>query len=187
MTAAIVNPERARYEHLWGNVPEYRSEAPGTNHVPVFLERARPHRGARVIDFGCGTGRASRDLWIMGDVKPVMLDFAENCLDPGGKLAVALGQMEFHVADLTQPIEHSADFGYCTDVMEHIAPGDVATVLKNVLIAAKRVFFAISTVPDHFGEATDGHPLHLTVQPHAWWKLHRCRGAVPPAQACVAG
>ena len=121
-----VNPERARYEHLWGQVPEYRNEAPGANHVMTFLERAKPHKGARIIDFGCGTGRASRDLWIYADAKMVMLDFAENCLDPGGKLAVALGQMEFHVTDLTQPIEHHADFGYCTDVLEHIAPPRVA-------------------------------------------------------------
>ena len=48
----ILNPERARYERLWGAVPDYRRDAPGTTHVATFFERARPHRGASVIDFG---------------------------------------------------------------------------------------------------------------------------------------
>lgn len=173
----VLNPERARYERLWGAVPEYRHEAPGANHVPTFFERARPHRGASVIDFGCGTGRAARDIWTLGeDLRVTMLDFAANCLDPeiarvaGSALGQQLG-VRFQVADLTLPIDLPtiADFGYCTDVMEHVAPADVDAVLRNVLVSAKRVFFAISTVPDHFGAVLDGAPLHLTVQPHEWW------------------
>ncbi len=173
----ILNPERARYERLWGAVPDYRRDAPGTSHVPTFFERARPHRGASVIDFGCGTGRAARDIWMLGeDLRVTMLDFAGNCLDPEiAKVAMSpVGQqfgVRFQVADLTLPIDLPtiADFGYCTDVMEHVAPADVDAVLRNVLVAAKRVFFAISTVPDHFGAVLDGSPLHLTVQPHEWW------------------
>jgi hypothetical protein len=35
---------------------------------------------------------------------------------------------------------------------------------------ARKVFFQISTVPDHFGPVLAGEPLHLTVQPFSWWK-----------------
>jgi uncharacterized Rossmann fold enzyme len=87
--------------------------------------------------------------------------------------------VEFHAHDLRNPIPYEAKFGYCTDVLEHIAPEDVDTVLKNVLTAAKKVFFQISTVPDHFGQMV-GEVLHLTVEPYEWWlkKLedeHCCR------------
>lgn len=53
--------------------------------------------------------------------------------------------------------------------MEHIAPEDVDSVLHNVLSACKDCFFQISTVPDMMG-AEIGEQLHLTVEPHAWWK-----------------
>ena len=173
-----VNPERVRYERLWGAVPDYRRDAPGTSHVQTFLDKARPHAGASVVDFGCGTGRAARDISLLAeDVQVTMLDFAANCLDPeiaavvNDPLKAQLLKLRFQVADLTQPIDlpACADFGYCTDVMEHVAPGDVEAVLRNVLVSARRVFFVISTVPDHFGEVLDGAPLHLTVQPHEWW------------------
>lgn len=70
--------------------------------------------------------------------------------------------------DLTQPLPIRASHGFCTDVMEHIPPGDVAAVLRNVTEAARTVFFQISTVPDAMGVLI-GHDLHLTVRPHAWW------------------
>lgn len=172
-----MNVEQARYERLWGSVPEYRAEAPGTNYVRLFLDKAKAPAGASFIDFGCGTGRAARDIWILAqDAKVTMLDFAGNCLDPlvdrvvSSEVGKCAG-VKFQIADLTKPIDvETGDYGYCTDVMEHIAPEDVDAVLRNVLTSAKRVFFAISTVPDYFGPAVDGHPLHLTVEPHSWWR-----------------
>ena len=60
------------------------------------------------------------------------------------------------------------DVGFCTDVMEHIPPDDVETVLRNIMASTPRAFFQISTVEDVFGK-TIGQPLHLSVHPHAWW------------------
>ena len=53
--------------------------------------------------------------------------------------------------------------------MEHIAPQDVDVVIENILSACKDCFFQISTIPDSMG-AEIGQQLHLTVEPHAWWK-----------------
>ena len=53
--------------------------------------------------------------------------------------------------------------------MEHIEPEKVATVIKNIMGAADKVFFQISTVPDTMG-ALIGQQLHLTVEPAAWWR-----------------
>ena len=99
-----------------------------------------------------------------------MLDFAPNCLDPEVAQACETqnGRLTFQVADLTKPVPADAVYGFCCDVMEHIPTEDVATVLRNILASANHVFFGISTVPDELG-ALIGEPLHLTVQPAAWW------------------
>jgi len=70
--------------------------------------------------------------------------------------------------DLTTKLEEKFDYGYCTDVLEHIPPEDVDKVLLNICTAARRVYFAISTVPDVMG-ALVGEPLHLTVESPFWW------------------
>lgn len=165
-----VNPEQTKYEKLWGYVPGYRSVAPGEEYVSLFMERVNVYRGASVIDFGCGTGRGALAIATLCGADVLALDFVPECLDIEVRQAVQGGRLRFEAADLTQPIAHkTAEYGYCTDVMEHVRPEDVHTVLRNVMVAAKRVFFAISTVDDKFGEVL-GEPLHLTVQPHAWWR-----------------
>ena len=42
-------------------------------------------------------------------------------------------------------------------------------IAKNILAACKDCFFQISTIPDMMG-AEIGQQLHLTVEPHNWWK-----------------
>lgn len=147
---------------MWAH-DEYRHSAPGENLALTFIDKAKPH--GKVIDFGCGTGRGAALIHEITGAEVLALDFAGNCLDEQAKGAVA-----FRQHDLRKPVGETADYGYCTDVLEHIAPEDVDVVLVNILTAAKRCFLSISTVPDHFGPAIAGEPLHLTVQPHEWWK-----------------
>jgi len=156
--------ESALYERMWSHA-EYRHSAPGEALAYRFIEKAKPY--GRVIDFGCGTGRGAALIHALANVPVLALDFAGNCLDPEVR---KLTGIEFRQHDLRQPVGEVAEFGYCTDVLEHIAPEDVDTVLEHILRAGRRTFFAISTMPDHFGPALAGEPLHLTVQPHAWWK-----------------
>lgn len=156
------------YEKMWEH-EDYRKVAPGESYVYRFIEWAKPSSESRIIDFGCGTGRGAMLLKVLTDADVMALDFAGNALDPSLRaLAPVIG---FRQHDLREPLQEKvADFGYCTDVLEHIAPEDVEKVLSNIFTAARRVFLAISTVPDHFGPAVAGEPLHLTVKPHEWWK-----------------
>jgi SAM-dependent methyltransferase len=147
-----------KYRLLW-STDAYREHSPGEGMVPAILKLLEPE--GLVLDFGCGTGRAALELAKAGcDV--LCIDFADNCRD---EEAMALPFLQW---DLTKPIPARAKFGVCTDVMEHIPPDDVATVLANVLGSAESVFFQISTVPDALG-ALIGQDLHLTVRPHGWW------------------
>lgn len=161
--------EQRKYERMWER-KEYRAVSPGESVAQVFLAQAKPKRGATVIDLGCGTGRGSLMLAVLGGMDVTMLDFAHNCLDDDIKpmLETQKHVMRFQTADLTKPLAVNAEYGFCTDVMEHIPTEDVDKVLNNALAACQHVFFQISTVDDVCG-ALIGHPLHLTVQPYEWW------------------
>jgi SAM-dependent methyltransferase len=169
------------YGEVWKH-PEYRHVAPGEAHVLRFLELAKPD--SRVLDFGAGTGRAAQLIADLSGVPVTGIDFAEGCYDAGISV-------DFLRHDLTQTLPLKAHYGFCTDVLEHVAPEDVDRVLFNVLESARTVYLAISTVPDHFGPALMGEPLHLTVQPHSWWRAKlealECRilwEAEEPGVAC---
>lgn len=166
---APINPEQSKYSRLWEK-DVYRAVSPGEQWASVFLQHAKPDPDSRAIDFGCGTGRGALMLALLGGMQVQMLDFAPNCLDSEVAQACKTqnGRLKFAVQDLTKPIAARAPYGFCCDVMEHIPPEDVRTVLRNILASASHVFFGISTVPDEYG-ALIGEPLHLTVQPMAWW------------------
>ena len=166
---APANPEREKYQKLWQHA-QYREVAPGEHSAMAFLAQARLPKDAEVLDFGCGTGRGALMIALFGAAKVHMLDFTDNCLDPEVKQATQTQpeRLKFSVCDLTREIPHNAPYGYCTDVMEHIPPEDVPKVLRNILAAAEHVFFQISCVDDVMGRLI-GAPLHLTVQPAAWW------------------
>jgi len=160
------NPEALKYGMLW-KTTEYRKHSPGEHFIPYFVQQIHPRTGAHVIDFGCGTGRAAAKLKDLG-LRVTMLDFARNCLDDNVRAMLGEG-FEFIKHDLKDRIPLVAEYGYCTDVMEHIPPEDVNLVINNILRAAKHNFFAISTAPDDYGYLVGG-PLHLTVSPYEWWK-----------------
>lgn len=161
--------ERAKYERMW-TFEQYRAVAPGESVATQFLAQARPKPGSEVIDFGAGTGRGALMLALLGGLKVHMLDFADNCLDPEVKQALTTQAhaLTFQLHDLCRPIQRSAQYGYCTDVMEHIPPENVDRVLQNVLKAAQHVFFMISCEDDVCGQLI-GESLHLSVHPYTWW------------------
>jgi len=168
--------EQDKYQEMWAH-EQYRSIAPGEQIAPEFLNIARPRNGAKIIDFGSGTGRGSRAIAILAnlagiDVDIEMLDFADNALDEDvAELCKQDGttKIRFTQHDLTKPVPFAAEYGFNTDVMEHIPPEQVDLVLTNILQAARHVFFQISCVDDACGKLI-GHALHLSVHEPAWWK-----------------
>lgn len=154
--------EKALYETIWKN-PDYRVVSPGEEQVRDFLVHCQPKRGDTLIDFGCGSGRATLALKEAGlDARGI--DIADNCLD-----AEVRDQIGLQVHDLSEPVMQSATWGYCCDVMEHIPPHQVRKVLGHILDSASTVYFQICTEEDHFGQ-TVGHPLHLSVHNADWWR-----------------
>lgn len=161
--------EQAIYEAMWQH-PEYRHVAPGEDIAQLFVSIARPSPGATLVDLGCGTGRGGLALATFAGLNVTMVDFAANSLDEDIRpiLEAQPHAIRFVQHDLTRPVPVKGEYGYCTDVLEHIPPADVDAVINNCLMAAQHVFFQISTVDDVCGGLI-GHPLHLTVQPYEWW------------------
>lgn len=154
--------EQEKYEQMWA-IDGYRQVSPGELVAETFVKVVKPEPNARIGDFGCGTGRGGLAISKLIDCDITMIDFTENSRDPEAQ------KFRFIKADLTNPIPAMVRHGYCCDVMEHIAPEDVDEVLNNVLSACQDCFFQISTIPDSMG-AEIGQQLHLTVEPHSWWK-----------------
>lgn len=155
--------EQQKYEAMW-SMQEYRAVAPGEEVADVFVKLADIQKHDYIIDFGCGTGRGAKRIHDLTGCDMILIDFAENCLDKD----IPIDFYTFYRHDLTQPLEIRAQHGYCTDVMEHLPPEQVETVIHNIMQAAKRTFFQISLVDDACG-ALIGQPLHLSVHPYAWW------------------
>jgi hypothetical protein len=153
--------ERDKYRRMW-QFDGYREVAPGELIIADFLEIMKPEQGNLIVDFGCGTGRASLALQQAGH-EVYLIDFADNCRDDE---ALSLPFLEW---DLCHPCPVRAPYGLCTDVMEHIPPEDVRKVIANIMASAQSVLFQVSTVKDSFGQVL-GTPLHLTVRQHGWWR-----------------
>ena len=151
--------EREKYQLMW-DFDSYRESSPGERVVDLFIDIVNPK--GKVIDFGCGTGRAGIKIREKG-LDVLLIDFTDNCRDEEAQ------SIPFIQCDLTKKIPAKSEYGFCTDVMEHIPTKDVETVIRNILNSAKTVFFQISTIEDSMGELID-QPLHLTVKPHSWWR-----------------
>lgn len=153
--------ERKKYQEIW-SYSQYRAHSPGEWALPLFRQMVR--KKGTLIDLGCGTGRAGLALSEEGH-QVTLLDFADNCLD----FKVRKSALPFIRSNLWTSWGGEFDVGYCCDVMEHLPPAKVDTVLSRMMKNCRRVFFNIHFGPDNFGKVI-GHPLHLTVEPFTWWR-----------------
>jgi len=157
----LVTREQEKYEAMWAEA-KYRKEAPGEHIVPEAVLALGMEAGDSVIDFGCGTGRGAARLQKAG-MQVTAVDFARNCLDEGVSVP-------FVYACLWElPEELRADWGYCTDVMEHIPPEKVNRVLAGIAKrCGKGAYFQIATEDDNLGVLI-GRKLHMTVMGAQSW------------------
>ncbi len=151
--------EASKYRAMWEQ-EIYRRVSPGARHVERANETLNMKSG-RVIDFGCGTGRAAQTFSDMG-YEVTGIDFAENCRDRDC-------DFPFIVACLWDLPGITAEYGFCTDVMEHIPTEKVEDVLRGISERAKAVYFNIATVDDSCGSLI-GKKLHLTVMKAPEWE-----------------
>lgn len=122
---------------------EYGSYS-GRKYADFVLEAMRRTGSRTVLDYGCGKGTLKE---VLG---PIVSNY-----DP----AIPEWSAEPEQADLV----------VCTDVLEHVEPEFLDSVIKHIRGLAKRaVFFVVSCRPAH-KTLPDGRNAHLTVESADWW------------------
>jgi SAM-dependent methyltransferase len=161
---SIAEQERSLYREMW-NHEAYRKFSPGEQAVPRFLS-LMPTRGEKsVVDFGCGTGRASLALQRAGFVV-LLVDQTREALDPEASGLSFLEHCLWH----PWPYPHVlTDYGFCCDVLEHIPTELTALTIARMLEPVEFLYLEVSTEPDEMGVLV-GQPLHKTIKPFVWWR-----------------
>ena len=156
----IFENEKAKYQDAW-LLPGYSKNSPGAKYVDLFMEISGAKEGESLIDFGAGSGAASRKLKDKG-LSVVAFDLVDT--------AWKHEDIKLIVGSLwnSPPTGTPHRFGYCCDVMEHIPTEFVALVVSNMLARCTNIFLSVSFEDDVFGHFV-GQPLHLTVKPFNWW------------------
>lgn len=155
--------EREKYLAVWER-PEYRKVSPGMLECERAWLVCQMKSGQSLIDFGAGPCRAAK--WFQDKGLDVLaIDFAPNAREHDDVAFV-----EACLWDLPDTLP-KADFGFCTDVMEHIPGEKIHAVLANIaLLTRHAAYFRIATRPDRMGPKLLGQRLHLTVQSGEWWR-----------------
>jgi predicted TPR repeat methyltransferase len=123
-----------------------------------------------VLDYGCGQG--------------TLVERLKNC----GLRGVRFSEYDPAIVGKDQRPSF-ADLVVCTDVLEHVEPEKLDTVLTHLrTLARKAVFIVVATVDtDHV--MADGRSTHLTIQDGDWWRatLERVGFTVNDYQAIPNG
>jgi SAM-dependent methyltransferase len=160
----LADVERVKYEKMWA-IQAYRDNEGNRKAAERFLRLVKMPKGSSVLDVGCGPGYASRHFVERG-MKVVAADIAANAMPEENRSVVE----EFVVGsawDLPRRIQ--VDYGFCTDMMEHIPTRHVMDTLAAIKACVRNeVYFDIGLRKDSMGKLIND-TLHLTVRPLDWW------------------
>ena len=153
--------ERDKYLRIWER-DEYRRISPGMLEAERAFWSCQMAPGDRLVDFGAGTGRATRWFADRG-LEVLAVDFVETALETD--VPFVLGNLWSLGAEVAP-----ADFAFCCDVLEHIPRPRVVETIATIRARTRRAaYLRIATRPDRMGRLI-GARLHMTVEPGTWWR-----------------
>lgn len=162
----ISEPYRAMQKALHADPRGYGQR--GDKWAPVVAELAYGMSAGSILDYGCGQGSLVRAL---SKIVPLSVRLSEY--DP----AIPGKDRRPDFADLV----------VSTDVLEHVEPDRLASVLRHLHQLARRSVFVVVSLVETAKRLEDGRNAHLIIQPAAWWQA-QCEAAgftvgPPPASA----
>ena len=148
--------EKEKYEGLYSD-PKTRNRYGRTNHGKESLQIVLDSKCNSLIDVGCGHNDYVKNLKTQRpEIKAIGVDFACDLAD----IVCCATKMPFK----DKEFEMLTAF----DMMEHLTPPQVDSVLKEMNRVSKSFIFSISYVPSVW--KWQGKTLHPTVRPESWWK-----------------
>lgn len=116
-----------------------------------------------ILDYGCGEGSLITYLMAVND--PRFRDFSPRVTDYREYDPAIAGKDE-----LPEP----ADLVVCTDVIEHVEPERLSTVLQHLKGLARKVLFLVIATRPSGKTLSDGRNAHLILESAEWWgkRLH---------------
>lgn len=122
----------------------------GEKWAGVVLQVAMAYDATSVLDYGCGQGSLGKYL---------------RASSTGMRVA------EYDPAIPGKDAPPSfADLVNVTDVLEHIEPDRLGTVLKHIRSLARKVIFVVVSTKTSNKILADGRNAHLIIKPAEWWK-----------------
>lgn len=163
--AADTMTELEKYQGIYTS-PEKFPKYGHSNHGSGALRLLAKWKPTSLLDVGCGWNEFVRQVrGTIPGLPATGIDFA--C--PGADVIAT--------ADHLPLLDKEVDVLTAFDVMEHIAPADVDTVLAEMARVSQRFIFSISYVSSV--NKWRGETLHPTVRPESWWMTRLVRaGAV---------
>lgn len=171
--STILAAERETYAGMWSGVEDYAAHAPGVHYLPVFLSCiGSARRGVTVLDAGTGSGKGALALQAEGFTVRAC-DFTDAGFQ-GAPVPFTEACLWHDLSHVTQGFGHpgrtTADYVYCTDVLEHLPPPFTMLAVQQMLrVTSKGLFLTISLVPDAFG-VWAGKALHQSVFSFVQWR-----------------
>jgi len=147
---------RVQNRELHRRRPDYGAGQATAHWVPTIARLANAVGAESILDYGCGKGRLKRALVTHG------LDRRVREYDP------AIPGNDGTPAP--------ADLVVCTDVLEHVEPECLETVIGDLRrVTRKAGFVTVATRPAK-KLLPDGRNAHLIIEPMEWWLQRLWRG-----------
>lgn len=150
--------QAALYDEIYSQHGNYAK--PHKAKIDYVTQWVKRH-GNKVLDAGCGRGEYARSMMKAGkDVTGV--EISKTCCD---KYLKDIN----HVC--TDILTHNVsgkwyDCVYCTDVLEHIEPDDLDTLLSSFKLVSNKFLFLVCTGSD----VKSGHELHVSNMSYGKWE-----------------
>lgn len=117
----------------------------GKHHAKAIKQLADGLGTTDILDYGCGQRTLEKSLgFLIRNYDPCIEEFSD-------------------------PPDHPADIVVCSDVLEHIEPEHLESVLDDLKRLTRKVgYFVVATGPAQ-KFLSDGRNAHLIQEPSEWW------------------
>lgn len=127
-------------------------------YIDAFLDKGKYHD---IVDLGCGVGNNLKRLYDSG-YNIVGVEWSSICCD---KYLKGYPHINSDIYDYCAHLNKKHDAVICTDVLEHIEPSMISTLINKISAISDNALFIIANHSD----IKVGEEIHLIQKDVKWW------------------